>query len=321
MSSSSISSTNTLFILFYSLLFFCFSDNADTGTTTFDFQTLTLTRLKFLGDAHLFNNSVRLTRDLPVLNFGVDKVLYNKPVRFRRPRSPNSTSFSTYFSFSIVNLNPGSIRGGLAFVVSSNDEDVDDVDAYLGIPTGAVAVEFDTLMDVEFKDVNGNHVGLDLDSMVSSQVADLDSIEVNLRSGTQVNSWIDYSSSTQQLNISISYSNTKPKSPLLSITTNLNRYVNEFMFVGFFGLTQGSTEVHSIEWWSFTSSFDDQGTITKPSLNPPPTTTFMNPTANPVNSPLPVGVTSGWLRVAVLGCPCFWRKRKGGEVVMFKWSL
>ncbi|KAL7597316.1 hypothetical protein Lser_V15G31365 [Lactuca serriola] len=269
MSSSSIFSTDTLFIMFYSLLFFCFSGNADTGTTTFDFQTLTLTSLKFLGDAHLFNNSVRLTRDLLVPNSGAGTVLYNKPIRFQRPGSPNPASFSTYFSFLIVNLNSGSIGGGLDFVVSSNDEDVGDAGAYLGIPTGVVAVEFDTLMDAEFKDVNGNHVVLDLDSMVSSQVADLDSIEVNLRSGTQVNSWIDYSSSTQQLNISISYSNTKPKSPLLSITTNLNRYVNEFMFVGFFGSTQGSTKVHSIEWWSFTSSFDDQDTITKPSPNLP----------------------------------------------------
>lgn len=79
----------------------------------------------------------------------------------------------------------------MAFVISPNDEDVGDAGAYLGIPTGAVAVEFDTLMDVEFKDVNGNHVGLDLDSMVSSQVADLDSNEINLRSGTEVNSWTD----------------------------------------------------------------------------------------------------------------------------------
>ncbi|KAI3522996.1 hypothetical protein L1887_01048 [Cichorium endivia] len=286
--SSSISSTNILFILIHSLLFLCFSGNAATGTTSFDFQTLTLTSLKFLGDAHLFNNSVRLTRDLPVPNSGAGRVLYNKPVRFRQPGSPNPASFSTYFSFSIVNLNPGSIGGGLAFVISPNDEDVGDAGAYMGVPTGAVAVEFDTLMDVEFKDINGNHVGLDLDSMVSSEVADLDSVNVNLRSGSQVNSWIDYSSLNQQLNISISYDNTKPKSPVLSITTNLNRYVKEFMFVGFSGSTQGSTEVHSVEWWSFTSSFDED---TKPgqSSSPPspPAATFMNPTANAVNSPPP----------------------------------
>ncbi|KAL4591982.1 hypothetical protein LXL04_004959 [Taraxacum kok-saghyz] len=282
--------THALYSLFYSLVFLCFSGNAATGSTTsFDFQTLPLTSLKFLGDGHLFNNSVRLTGDLPVPNSGAGRVVYSKPVRFRQAGNPNPASFATFFSFSIVNLNPGSIGGGLAFVVSPNDEDVGDAGGFLGIPTGAVAIEFDTAMDVEFKDINGNHVGLDLDSMVSTQVADLDSVNINLRSGTIVNSWIDYSSSIQQLNISISYSSTKPKSPVLSITTNLNRFMNEFMFVGFSGSTQGSTEVHSVEWWSFSSSFDDQDTIPGPNSSPPspPATTFMNPTANAVTSPPP----------------------------------
>ncbi|XP_024985126.1 L-type lectin-domain containing receptor kinase VIII.1 isoform X2 [Cynara cardunculus var. scolymus] len=269
------------FIFLFFLHFF-----SGTGTTSFDFQTLALSNLKFLGDAHLFNNSVRLTRDLLVPNSGAGRVLYNKPIRFRQPGNPTPASFNTYFSFSIANLNPDSIGGGMAFIISPNDEAVGDAGGYLGIPTGAVAVEFDTLMDFEFKDINGNHVGLDLGSMVSSQVADLDSVNVNLRSGDVVNSWIDYAGSTQQLNISISYSNTKPKSPILSITMNLNQYVDDFMFVGFSGSTQGSTEVHSLEWWSFSSSFDDPDT--KPGPNsPPPTTTFMNPTANTVNSSQP----------------------------------
>ncbi|KAI3822605.1 hypothetical protein L1987_10199 [Smallanthus sonchifolius] len=281
---------STLFSLFiFTLFFLCFSGNATTGTTSFDFQTLTLTSLKFLGDAHMFNNSVRLTRDLPVPNSGSGRVLYNKPVRFRRPGNPNPASFMTYFSFSVENLNPDSIGGGLAFVISPDDEAIGDAGGYLGIPAGAVAVEFDTLMDFEFKDVNGNHVGLDLDSMVSTQVADLDLVNVNLRSGNLVNSWVEYSGSTQQLNISISYSNTKPKSPVLSFTANLNQYVNEFMFVGFAGSTQGSTEVHSVEWWSFTSSFDEPDA--KPVSNSPPppplTTTFMNPSATTVNSTPP----------------------------------
>ncbi|KAI3687913.1 hypothetical protein L1987_81616 [Smallanthus sonchifolius] len=281
---------STLISLFISTLFFlCFSGNATTGTISFDFQTLTLTSLKFLGDAHMFNNSVRLTRDLPVPNSGAGRVLYNKPVRFRRPRNQNPANFITYFSFSVQNLNPDSIGGGLAFVISPDDEAVGDAGGFLGIPAGAVAVEFDTLMDFEFKDVNGNHVGLDLDSMVSTQVADLDLVNVNLRSGNLVNSWVEYSGSTQQLNISISYSNTKPKSPVLSFTANLNQYVNEFMFVGFAGSTQGSTEVHSVEWWSFTSSFDEPDVKPCPNSPPPPplTATFMNPTATTVNSTPP----------------------------------
>lgn len=235
----------------------------------------------------MFNNSVRLTRDLPVPNSGAGRVLYNKPVRFRRPGNPTPASFKTYFSFSIANLNPDSIGGGLAFVISPNDESVGDAGGFLGIPAGAVAVEFDTLMDIEFKDINGNHVGLDLNSMISSQVADLESVNVNLRSGELVNSWVEFTGSTQQLSVSISYSNTKPKSPILSIKTNLNQYMNEFMFVGFAGSTQGSTEVHSVEWWSFSSNFDDPDT--KPGLipPPPPTTMFMNPAPNAVVSPPP----------------------------------
>ena len=39
-------------------------------------------------------------------------------------------------------------------------------------------VEFDTLMNVELKDINGNHVELDLNSMVSSQVSDLGAVGV-----------------------------------------------------------------------------------------------------------------------------------------------
>ncbi|KAF2289962.1 hypothetical protein GH714_039331 [Hevea brasiliensis] len=58
------------------------------------------------------------------------------------------------------------------------------------------------------------------------------------------------------------------------------------MYVGFTGSTQGSTEIHSIEWWSFSSSFDS---ISGPgsSSPPPPTTSLMNPTANSVKSPPP----------------------------------
>ncbi|RAL53662.1 hypothetical protein DM860_012277 [Cuscuta australis] len=265
------------------------------AATEFDFGTLTLSSLKLLGDAHLYNNTVRLTRDLDVPTSGAGKVLYAKPIRFRQPASSTPASFSTFFSFSVINLNPSSIGGGLAFVITPEDETVGDGGAYLGImgskgpASRVVAVEFDTLMDLEFGDVSGNHIGLDLGSMVSTPARDLDAAGVNLKSGDLVNSWIDYSGSTQLLNISVSYSNLKPKVPFLSIPLNLGLYVNDFMFVGFSGSTQGSTEIHSIEWWSFTSSFEsDPKSPNSPGPPPPPpTATLMNPTANSVPAPPP----------------------------------
>ncbi|KAL4342624.1 hypothetical protein GQ457_08G012270 [Hibiscus cannabinus] len=212
------------------------------------------------------------------------------------PATRNSLpcSFSTFFSFSITNLNPSSIGGGLAFVISPDSEFVGAAGGSLGLldekgqGLGFVAVEFDTLMDVELKDINGNHVGLDLNSVVSSQVGDLGGLDIDLKSGDLVNSWIEYDGLSNDFNVSISYSNLKPKEPILSSTLNLDQYVNDFMYVGFSGSTQGSTEVHNIEWWSFSSSF-----LSTASQPPPPTSTLMNPAANTAISPPPSLAPSG----------------------------
>lgn len=272
------------------------------GGTEFDFGTLTLTSLKLLGDAHLNNGSVKLTRDLSVPNSGAGRALYSRPVIFRRPGTNFPVSFTTFFSFSITNLNPSSIGGGLAFVISPDDSSLGAAGGDLGLgsspetaPAGFIAVEFDTLMDVEFKDINGNHVGLDLSSMVSTQVSDLDSINVDLKSGDLVNAWIQYSGRTHELYVYVSYSNVKPKSPILSVVNlDLNQYLDDLMFVGFSGSTQGSTETHSIEWWSFSSSFESNETGDSPAAAvtaapPPPTASLMNPAANtvPPSSPPP----------------------------------
>ncbi|KAL4341447.1 hypothetical protein GQ457_08G020140 [Hibiscus cannabinus] len=264
------------------------------ATTEFDFGTLTLSSLKLLGDAHLNNGSVSLTRELQVPYSGAGRVLYSKPVRFRQPGTHSPCSFSTFFSFSITNLNPSSIGGGLAFVISPDSEFVGAAGGSLGLldekgqGLGFVAVEFDTLMDVELKDINGNHVGLDLNSVVSSQVGDLGGLDIDLKSGDLVNSWIEYDGLSNDFNVSISYSNLKPKEPILSSTLNLDQYVNDFMYVGFSGSTQGSTEVHNIEWWSFSSSF-----LSTASQPPPPTSTLMNPAANTAISPPPSLAPSG----------------------------
>ncbi|KAF8396619.1 hypothetical protein HHK36_018243 [Tetracentron sinense] len=278
-----------LFFL-YLLLLLGFSGNGVNGEMTeFDFGTLTLDNLKLLGDAHLNNGSVCLTRDLSVPNSGAGRVLYSKPVRFRQPGSHFPASFSTFFSFSVTNLNPTSIGGGLAFLISPDDETVGEAGGFLGLVNGKgslsgfVAIEFDTLMDVEFKDINGNHVGLDLNSMVSTQVGDLGDVGVDLQSGDLVNAWIEYDGSTQVINVSVSYSNVQPEEPLLSFNVDLDEFVEDFMFVGFSGSTQGSTEIHSIEWWSFSSSFD---VVSPPESSPPaPTASSMAPTAVPSPPP------------------------------------
>ncbi|XXG81153.1 hypothetical protein AAC387_Pa09g1852 [Persea americana] len=259
------------FIFFFIFLRLGFCQNGRIEAVEFDFGSLTLSSLKLLGDAHLKNGTVRLSRDLPVPNSGSGRALYSKPIRFRQ--SGNLVSFSTFFSFSVHNLNPSSIGGGLAFIISAEDQSVGDAGGYLGLveattPAPAiVAIEFDTLMDVQFEDINGNHVGLDLNSLVSAHVADLGAVEVELKSGNLVNAWIDYDGTNLVLNVSVSYSNIRPQIPLLSLDLDLTAFVEEFMFVGFSGSTQGSTEIHSIEWWSFSSA---AGSVSVQTMPPPP---------------------------------------------------
>ncbi|KAG5052900.1 L-type lectin-domain containing receptor kinase VIII.1 [Glycine max] len=268
------------------LSIFCFF-NSVTAATEFDFGTLTLASLKLLGDAHLNNNTVSLTRDLAVPTSSAGRALYSRPVRFRQPGNRFSASFTTFFSFSVTNLNPSSIGGGLAFVLSPDDDTIGDAGGFLGLGGGGggfIAVEFDTLMDVEFKDINGNHVGVDLNSVVSSEVGDLANVGVDLKSGDLINAWIEFDGSSKGLSVWVSYSNLKPKDPVLTMNLDVDKYLNDFMYVGFSASTQGSTEIHRIEWWSFGSSFAAAEAAAPP---PPPAVSLMNPTANSVAQSAP----------------------------------
>ncbi|XP_062230676.1 L-type lectin-domain containing receptor kinase VIII.2-like [Phragmites australis] len=257
----------------------------------FDYATLTLGSLKLLGDAHLKNGTIRLSRDLPVPTSGAGRALYAYAVPLR-------AGFSTQFAFTVTTLNPSSVGGGLAFVVAADDAALGEAGPYIGVSTGtdAAAVEFDTLMDVQFGDVNGNHVGLDLGSMVSAAVADLDEAGVELTSGRTVNAWIDYKAGTME--VFVSYAAKRPRAPVLSVPLDLGDDVKDAAFVGFSASTQGSTEVHAIEWWSFSTASPAPVPVPESpasTVAPPPAS------VNPVlPSPLLPGVTPSPPAVTVL---------------------
>ncbi|XP_071709328.1 L-type lectin-domain containing receptor kinase VIII.1-like [Rutidosis leptorrhynchoides] len=257
----------TTIVLICSLL--CWLSYLFLSVYALTFQTPNPKDLKFLGEAHTYNiTAITLTSDLLVPNSAAGRVLYNKPVTFRDTGKQNPASFNTSFSFSISTLNPNSIGGGLAFVITRDDEAIGDAGGNLGILPCDVCVEFDTFQDLEFDDVSGNHVGFNINSMISKKAVDLDVIGLSLRSGKVVNSWIDYSGSTKQLDVFISYGEIKPTKPVLSVTVDLYQYLENNMFVGFSGSTEGSTEIHRIISWNFTSFFD-QTQLLGPVWSPP----------------------------------------------------
>lgn len=149
----------------------------------------------------------------------------------------------------------------MAFFLSPDNQTLGSPgQGYLGLVNSSqltknrfIAVEFDTRLDPHFQDPSNNHVGLDIDSLNSIKTADLASLGIDLKSGNQITAWIDYRNDLKVLSVFLSSSESKPKAPILKVDIDLSGYLREDMYAGFSASTEGSTEIHSIENWSFHS--------------------------------------------------------------------
>ncbi|KAM7492786.1 hypothetical protein LguiA_035707 [Lonicera macranthoides] len=251
---------NILSLFFSLLLNFTFPSllSAQNLNFNFDFSSLTLRNLTLLGDSHLRNGVIGLTRESGVPTSSSGTLIYNSPIPFFDPQSNTTTSFSTNFTFSIRDVNPTSFGDGLAFFLSSNNETLGSSGGYLGLVNSSqltknkfLAIEFDTRVDLHFDDPNENHVGLDIDSLNSIKTADARLIGIELKSGDSITAWIDYENEEKILKVFLSYNNSKPEEPLLVVDIDLSDYLKELKYVGFSASTEGSTEVHFIQNWSF----------------------------------------------------------------------
>ncbi|KAG6643250.1 hypothetical protein I3843_09G192700 [Carya illinoinensis] len=194
---------------------------------------------------------------------------YNSPFRFKNSSSGKVLSFSTSFAFAIVPEYAKLGGHGLAFTIATSKNLNAVGRQYLGLLNASnignfsnhlFAVEFDTVQDAEFfRDINDNHVGVDINSLESNASAaaayftsDSTKQDLNLKSGSAILAWIDYNSAENVLNVSVSPFSSKPSKPLLSLKVDLSQILQEFMFVGFSastGLQLASS--HSILGWSF----------------------------------------------------------------------
>ncbi|KAI8009715.1 putative L-type lectin-domain containing receptor kinase S.7 [Camellia lanceoleosa] len=179
-------------LLFLSLFFFLFNSShppqVSSENIIFDFPSFTLRNPTLLGDAYLRNGLIGLTRDLPVPSSSSGTAIYNYPIPFFDPNSNSTVSFSTRFSFSITSLNPTSFGNGLCFFLSPENRNLGSQGRHLRLVNSSqltknkfVAVEFDTRLDSQFNDPNDNHVGLDIESLVSIMTADPKSIDIDLK--------------------------------------------------------------------------------------------------------------------------------------------
>ncbi|XP_042479205.1 probable L-type lectin-domain containing receptor kinase S.7 [Macadamia integrifolia] len=224
----------------------------------FDFSSFTIRNFTLLGDSHLRDGVVGLTRELGVPSSSSGSVICNLPISFFDTETNISASFSTRFSFVITNVNPSSFGDGLVFFLSDDNQTLGSPGGFLGLVNASqltknryVAVEFDTRLDPQFNDPSNNHIGLDIDSLNSVKAADPTSRGIDLKSGNWITAWIDYKDDQKKLNVWMNYSSSKPEEPVLSVDIDLSNYLAETMYAGFSGSTEGSTELHLIKEWTF----------------------------------------------------------------------
>ncbi|KAA8518982.1 hypothetical protein F0562_016244 [Nyssa sinensis] len=134
-------------------------------------------------------------------------------------------SFSTYFSFSMSPEN----GDGLAFVMVPVGFPLNVFDGgsfgFLGERKFRVlGFEFDTLMDDKYGDLNDNHVGIDLSSLVSVKASKVSSINLVLNSGEKLQAWIDYEVGSKRLEVRLTkFGEIRPVDPLLLYPIDLSQ--------------------------------------------------------------------------------------------------
>ncbi|WCJ20475.1 Concanavalin A-like lectin protein kinase family protein [Euphorbia peplus] len=196
----------------------------------------------------------------------IGRAFFPTPFKFNR-----STSFSTTFVFAIVPGAPTVGGQGFAFVISPSVNfpgalAVEWLGMFNQTTNGldsnhVFAVEFDTIKTVGFQDINGNHVGIDVNSVISNDSAPAEYFSgtenksLELISGKPMQAWIDYDDQDKFVNVTIAPLKTrKPERPLLSTPIDLSSIFSDSMYVGFSSSTGTVSSHHYILGWSFNTS-------------------------------------------------------------------
>lgn len=188
--------------------------------------------------------------------FSAGRMICRKPINLVEGDPRKMVSFSVYFEFSMS----GGNGDGLAFIMvptgfPSNIFNGGSMGMFEEKKMKFLAVEFDTFKDEKCRDLNNNHVGIDVGSLVSVKVSNVSSIKLELNSGEKLQSWIDYEASSKILEVRLGrLGSNKPVDPLLSHHIDLSRmWKNEDILLGLSSSSRNSSQKCNIYSWSFVS--------------------------------------------------------------------
>ncbi|KAA8518935.1 hypothetical protein F0562_016291 [Nyssa sinensis] len=254
-----------LYILFVGSL--AAASQEDIGFTFNGFRSK---NLSLGGIAQFTSNGILQLTNATQLRVG--HAFYPHPINFKNSSNTSTTfSFSTTFAFAIHPQTPTLGGQGIAFVIAPTREIPDALSAqYLGLFNGnnngnstnhVVAVELDTIQNTEFEDIDGNHVGIDINGLNSNMSSSAGYYANNggqfqnltLISGKAMQVWVEYNGVDKRMNVTLAPINivSKPNNPLLSLPVDLSSVIEETMYVGFSSSTGAILASHYVLGWSF----------------------------------------------------------------------
>lgn len=196
------------------------------------------------------------------------------PLRFRELPNGTVRSFSASSVFGILSAYPDMSAHGIVFVVApTTDFSTALASQYLGLvnvqnnghqSNRIFAVELDTLQQDEFRDINDNHVGVDINGLISLQSSNAGYYvdgekerfeNLTLISHQAMQVWIDYDAGNNRINVTLApLGVAKPAKPLVSATYNLSSVITSTAYVGFSSATGSFDSRHYVLGWSFRMS-------------------------------------------------------------------
>ncbi|XP_022858103.1 L-type lectin-domain containing receptor kinase IV.1-like [Olea europaea var. sylvestris] len=207
----------------------------------------------------------------------VGQAFYPSPINFKNSNG-SAFSFSTSFVFAIEPEYPDLSGHGIAFVLAPtriipgargsqffglfNETNNDNSSNHV------FAVELDTIQNNEFRDINFNHVGIDINGMTSNiskpagYYANGNGVLHNLTlySGKPMQVWVEYDGLAKKISVTLAPLDVnKPNTSLLSLLYDLSPILKQTMYVGFSSSTGSGLTSHYVLGWSFKVNGISQG--------------------------------------------------------------
>nr|XP_043610244.1 L-type lectin-domain containing receptor kinase V.9-like [Erigeron canadensis] len=204
------------------------------------------------------------------LESGVGHTFYSRPFRFKNSTTGDAYSFSSQFVFGMIPKDPQYAFHGMTFALAPSKAVTEaSTSQHLGLFNRTndgntlnhiVALEFDTFKNLELGDIDSNHIGLDINSIVSVFATTAGFYDDNgvfnnltMASSKEIRAWIDYDGVRKRLDVTLAplQMMKKPGKPLASIPQDLSPYLLEEMYVGFTSATGVLVQTFYVVGWSF----------------------------------------------------------------------